>query len=97
MSQYNKLMSGKLYDDDYGGFFVEQDQYDQIINAMNNPNKRLPWVVIGLVSVVGTGVLLLPDPIPLSGVAALGMIIGVWAKKLGEYGVTKEHMSGPVG
>jgi hypothetical protein len=90
MSQYNKLMGGKLYDDDYGGFFVEQDQYDQIINAMNNPKgEGPPWWVVGLVSLVAIPVLVLPDPVPGSGLVAFGMLTATWWSKLASYGVEK--------
>jgi len=56
----------------------------------NGGEKKVPWWLVGLVSVGGGAVLALPDPVPGSGVLALTAIGGTWAAKLSEYGVNSK-------
>jgi hypothetical protein len=86
MSQYDKLMRGALTNPEPQPFELSAASYEQVMNAMNNPNE-LGWGVVALVSVVGGAVLAIPDPVPGSGLVAFGMIVATWWAKLNSYGV----------
>jgi len=75
MSQFDKITKGSLL----------QNPQPQVLA---NP-KDLSWGVVALVSVVGAAVLVLPDPVPGSGLVAAGMVAATWWSKLGSYGVSK--------
>jgi len=88
MSQYNKLMRGALTNPEpqMPRVFLDDPQYEMIMQAMNNPEK-LGWGVVIFVTIAGGLVLAIPDPVPGSGLVAFGMIVATWWAKLGSYGV----------
>ena len=98
MSQYDNLIKGTVLKDSYGnlhevgseGPSLSMANYEVMMDALNNPDgKGPPWWVVGIVSVVGGAVIAIPDPVPGSGVIALGMVAAAWWAKLNAYGVSK--------
>lgn len=66
------------------------EAYAEVVKAFNNPKgEGPPWWVVFLVTAVAVPVLVLPDPVPGSGVIALGMLTATWWSKLSTYGVQK--------
>tara|TARA_Y100000034_G_C6900077_1_gene415958 strand:+ start:1259 stop:1573 length:315 start_codon:yes stop_codon:yes gene_type:complete len=96
MSQYNKLMRGALTNPEpqMPRVFLDDRHYEQLMDAMNNPGKRMPWIVVLIITVMAAGDAITPGfPFPGSAIIMVPLAAGVWIKKLSEYGVAKEQIA----